>query len=180
MELNTKAWGSSASVKPKLLTGLAVCSCCNRRLAYLPRKKETHSYALRCNFIKCGLYQKRVKATMVVEAINAALAKRSKELASLTDTEPVEVTKIRTEIDNLSNLNDPDLKEVIDRKKDKLNGLLLTESPILKERASLMAEPAFWEHAASLPDTRLREIYLEFVLKAVANPKGVTEVELRI
>ena len=83
-------------------------------------------------------------------------------------------------VDNLSNLDAPDLKEVIERKKEKLTGLLLTESPILKERAELMAEPGFWKHALSLPDTRLREIYLEFVLKVVANPTGVTEVELRI
>jgi len=180
MEFNTKAWGSSSKVQPKLLTGLAVCSCCENRLAYLPRKKETHAYALRCNFLKCDLYQKRVKAAMIVEAINKALAKRSKELASLTESEPVEVTKLRNEIDNLSKLDDSDLKEVIERKKEKLTGLLLTESPILKERAELMAEPGFWQHAVSLPDTRLREIYLEFVLKAVANPTEVTQVDLRI
>ena len=180
MELNTKAWGASALVKPKLLTGLAVCSSCKHRLAYLPRKKETHSYALRCNFIKCDLYQKRIKATMVIEGINAALAKRSKELAGLTESEPVEVIKLRSEIDTLTKLDDSDLKEVIERKKEKLTGLLLTESPILKERAKLMGEPGFWKHAVSLPDTRLREIYLEFVVKAVANPTGVTEVELRI
>ena len=180
MEFNTKAWGASASVKPKLLTGLAVCSVCNNRLAYLPRKKETHAYALRCNFLKCDLYQKRVQEKMIVEAINAALAKRSKELATLTETEPVEVTKLRSEIDNLSKLDDPDLKEVIERKKEKLTGLLLTESPILKERAELMAEPGFWKHAASLPDTRLRELYLEFVLKVVANPTEVVQVDLRI
>ena len=180
MEFNVKAWGSSSKIKHKLLTGLVTCSDCNHRLAYLPRKKETHSYALRCNFIKCGLYQKRVKATMVVEAINAALAKRSKELAGLTESEPVEVIKLRSEIDTLTKLDDPDLKDVIERKKEKLTALLLTESPILKERAKLMGEPGFWKHAVSLPDTRLREIYLEFVLKVVANPTGVTEVELRI
>ena len=61
---------------------------------------------------------------MIVEAINVALAKRSKELATLTETEPVEVTRLRSEIDNLSKLDDPDLKEVIERKKEKLTGLL--------------------------------------------------------
>jgi len=180
LEFNTKAWGTSAKVKPKLLTGLAVCSSCNNSLGYLSRKKETHSHALRCNFLKCDLFAKRVQEKMIVEAINAALAKRAKELASLTETEPVEVTKLRSEIDNLSKLDDLDLKEVIERKKEKLTGLLLTESPILKERASLMAESAFWEHAASLPDNRLRDIYLEFVLKAVANPKQVIAISLRI
>jgi hypothetical protein len=50
----------------------------------------------------------------------------------------------------------------------------------LKERAELMSEPAFWEHAVSLPDTRLREIYLEFVVKVVANPTEVIQVDLRI
>ena len=58
--------------------------------------------------------------------------------------------------------------------------MLLTESPILKERARLMSEPAFWEHALSLDDNRLREIYLEFVVKVVANPTEVIQVDLRI
>jgi hypothetical protein len=180
LEFNSRSWGASSKVKPKLLTGLVLCSGCGCKMAYNARKKETHSYSLRCNNFKCDFYNKRTNYLMVVNAINAALAKRSKELASLTKTEPVEVTKLRSEIDNLSKLDDPDLKEVIERKKEKLTGLLLTESPILKERAKLMGEPGFWKHAVSLPDTRLREIYLEFVLKVVANPTGVTEVELRI
>ena len=180
LDFNKNTWGRSAKVKPKLLSGLVYCSSCKNKLAYTSRKSETHQFALRCNSFKCNFYSRRTKEKMILEAINSALAKRAKELASLTENEPVEVTKLRSEIDTLSKLNDPDLKEVIEKKKEKLTGLLLTESPILKERASLMAEPAFWQHAASLPDTRLREIYLEFVLKAVANPKGVSEVELRI
>ena len=180
LEFNKKAWGSSAKVQPKLLTGLAVCSSCGNRLGYVSRKKETHAHALRCNFLKCDLYARRVNAEMIVEAINKALAKRSKELATLTESEPVEVTKLRNEIDNLTKLDDPDLKEAIDRKKDKLTSLLLTDSPLLKERASLMGEPGFWKHAVNLPDNRLREIYLEFVLKVTANPTEVTQIDLRI
>ena len=180
LEFNSRSWGASSKVKPKLLTGLVLCSGCGCKMAYNARKKETHSYSLRCNNFKCDFYNKRTNYLMVVNAINAALAKRSKELASLTKTEPVEVTKLRSEIDNLSKLDDPDLKEVIERKKEKLTALLLTESPILKERAKLMGEPGFWKHAVSLPDTRLREIYLEFVLKVVANPTEVTQVDLRI
>jgi len=80
----------------------------------------------------------------------------------------------------LTKLDDPDLKEAIKRKKEKMTALLLNESPILKERAKLMAEPGFWKHAVSLSDNRLREIYLEFVVKAVANPTEVTQVDLRI
>ena len=180
LDFNKNTWGRSAKVKPKLLSGLVHCSSCNNKMAYTSRRNENHQYALRCNSFKCDFYNRRTKEKMIVEAINAALAKRSKELASLTETEPVEVMKLRSEIDNLSNLNDPDLKEAIERKKEKLTGLLLTESPILKERASLMAEPSFWEHAVSLPDNRLREIYLEFVLKVEANQTGVTQVVLRI
>ena len=41
-------------------------------------------------------------------------------------------------------------------------------------------EPSFWKHALSLDDNRLREIYLEFVVKVVANPTEVTQVDLRI
>lgn len=180
LEFNKNTWGRSAKVTPKLLSGLVRCSSCNNRMAYASRKTETQEFALRCNSYKCNFYNKRTKQTMIVNAINSALAKRSKELASITETEPVEVTKLRSEIDNLSKLDDPDLKEVIERKKEKLTGLLLTESPILKERAELMSEPAFWEHALSLDDNRLRELYLEFVVKVVANPTEVIQVDLRI
>ena len=117
---------------------------------------------------------------MIVNAINSALAKRAKQLAAKTETESLEVTKIRGEIATLTKLDDPDLEEAIKRKKEKMTALLLNESPILKERAKLMGEPGFWKHAVSLPDNRLREIYLEFVLKVVANPTEVTQVDLRI
>jgi hypothetical protein len=117
---------------------------------------------------------------MIVEAINSDLAKRSKQLAAKTETEPLEVGKLRNEIDMLTKLDDPDLKEAIKRKKEKMTALLLNESPILKERAKLMSEPSFWKHALSLDDQYLREVYLEFVVKTVANPSGVTDVELRI
>jgi len=180
IEFNKKAWGRSSKITPKLLSGLVLCSCCNNRMAYASRKTKTQPYYLKCNTYKCDFYNKRTKQSMIVEAINSALTKRSKELASLTETEPVAVTKLRNEIDTLTKLDDPDLKEAIERKKEKLTGLLLTESPILKERAELMGEPGFWKHAVNLPDNRLREIYLEFVLKVIANPTEVVGVDLRI
>ena len=135
---------------------------------------------MRCNTFKCVHHAKRVNHAMIVNAINSALAKRAKQLAAKTETESLEVTKIRGEIATLTKLDDPDLEEAIKRKKEKMTALLLNESPILKERAKLMGEPGFWKHAVSLPDNRLREIYLEFVLKVVANPTEVTQVDLRI
>ena len=180
MELNKGTWGSSVNVKPKLLTGICYCSECGHRLGYASRKAETHKLNLRCNTFKCRYYQKLVSHSMIAKAINEQLAKRAKGLASKTDEEPPEVTKLRAEIDLLVKMKDPDLEEAIKRKQEKLTGLLLTDSPILKERAKLMGEPGFWKHAESLPDNRLREIYLEFVLKAVANPTEVTQVDLRI
>tara|TARA_B100001250_G_scaffold89297_1_gene74060 strand:- start:5469 stop:6785 length:1317 start_codon:yes stop_codon:yes gene_type:complete len=180
MEFNRNTWGASSKVQPKLLTGLAICSGCTNRLAYLPRKKETHAFALRCNTLKCDFYNKRVKASMMVEAINKALAKRAKELANRTEEEPVEVMKLRSEVDLLIKMNDPDLEEAIKKKQEKITGLLLTDSPILKERAQILGAPGFWKHAESLPDNRLREIYLEFVLKVTANPTEVVGVDLRI
>ena len=180
LEFNTSLWGANTKMKPKLLSGICFCSECNNRLAYCSRQKETHTLNMRCNTFKCVHHAKRVNHAMIVDAINAALAKRSKQLAAKTETEPLEVAKLRNEIDMLTKLDDPDLKEAIKRKKEKMTALLLNESPILKERAKLMAEPGFWKHAVSLPDTRLREIYLEFVVKVIANPTQVTEVFLRI
>ena len=180
LEFNTSLWGKNTKMNPKLLSGICFCSECGNRLAYSSRVKETHTLNMRCNTFKCVHHAKRVNHAMIVDGINSALAKRAKQLAGKTETESLEVTKLRGEIATLTKLDDPDLKEAIKRKKEKMTALLLNESPILKERAKLMGEPGFWKHAVSLPDNRLREIYLEFVVKAVANPKGVTEVELRI
>ncbi len=180
LELNKSTWGASVNAKPKLLTGICYCSECGHRLGYASRKAETHKLNLRCNTFKCRYYQKLVSHTMIVNLINEELAKRAKELASRTEEEPAEVTKLRAEIDLLTKMKDPDLEEAIKRKQEKMTGLLLTESPILKERAKLMGEPDFWKHAVDLPDNRLREIYLEFVLKVTANPTEVTQVDLRI
>jgi site-specific DNA recombinase len=180
LEFNTSLWGANTKMKPKLLSGICFCSECGNRLAYSSRVKETHTLNMRCNTFKCAQHAKRVNHQMIVEAINSALAKRSKQLAAKTETEPLEVGKLRNEIDMLTKLDDPDLKEAIKRKKEKMTALLLNESPILKERAKLMSEPSFWKHALSLDDQYLREVYLEFVVKTVANPSGVTDVELRI
>lgn len=180
LEFNTSLWGANTKMKPKLLSGICFCSECGNRLAYSSRVKETHTLNMRCNTFKCVHHAKRVNHEMIVTAINSALAKRSKQLAAKTETEPLEVGKLRNEIDMLTKLDDPDLKEAIKRKKEKMTALLLNESPILKERAKLMAEPAFWKHALSIDDQYLREVYLEFVVKTVANPSGVTDVELRI
>ena len=180
LEFNTSLWGKNTKMNPKLLSGICFCSECGNRLAYSSRVKETHTLNMRCNTFKCVHHAKRVNHQMIVDGINAALAKRAKQLAAKTETESLEVTKLRGEIATLTKLDDPDLEEAIKRKKEKMTALLLNESPILKERAKLMGEPGFWKHAVSLPDNRLREIYLEFVLKAVANPTEVTQVELRI
>ena len=180
LEFNTSLWGANTKMKPKLLSGICFCSECGNRLAYSSRVKETHTLTMRCNTFKCVYHAKRTNHAMIVEAINAALAKRAKQLAAKTETEPLEVAKLRNEIDMLTKLDDPDLKEAIKRKKEKVTALLLNESPILKERAKLMGEPDFWKHAVNLPDNRLREIYLEFVLKVTANPTEVTQVDLRI
>ena len=180
LDLNKSTWGRSAGVKPKLLTGICYCGECNHKLGYASRKAKTHQLNLRCNTFKCSNYMKLVKESLITKAINKSLAKRSGELASLTKEEPPEVIKVRSEIDMLSKLDDPDLREAITRKKEKLASLLLVKSPVMKERAQMMASSDFWDHAASLPDNRLREIYLEFVLKAVAKPKQVTQIFLRI
>ena len=180
LEFNRTAWGRNAEMTPKLLSGICFCSECDKRLAYSSRKAVTHALNMRCNTFRCKYHAKRISHSMIVDAINDALAKRSSDLASKTESEPVEVLKLRGEIDNLSKLNDPDLEEVIKRKEEKITALLLTESPILKKRAKTMAEPGFWKHAVSLPDKYLRDIYLEFVLKVSANPNEVIQVDLRI
>ena len=180
LDFNTSLWGKNTKMKPKLLSGICFCTECGNRLAYSSRVKETHALNMRCNTFKCVHHAKRINHKMIVDAINLALSKRAKQLATKTETEPLEVAKLRNEIDMLTKLDDPDLKDAIKRKKEKMTALLLNESPILKERAKLMAEPAFWKHALTLDDQYLREVYLEFVVKTVANPSGVTDVELRI
>ena len=180
LDFNTSLWGKNTKMKPKLLSGICFCTECGNRLAYSSRVKETHALNMRCNTFKCVHHAKRINHKMIVDAINLALSKRAKQLATKTETEPLEVAKLRNEIDMLTKLDDPDLKDAIKRKKEKMTALLLNESPILKERAKLMAEPAFWKHALTLDDQYLREVYLEFVVKTVANPSGVTDVELRL
>lgn len=125
-----------------------------------------------------------------VEAVIAALCKRSEELARLAgnpdpdnSAEPPEATKIRIQIEQLRAMEDPELAEAIAAKETRLHEVLAANkaasqhSAELEERLSaIAADPDFWRQLS--PEDQ-REFFLAFV-ERVECDRGRVAVTLQV
>ena len=175
MEQNRNQWGRNVQNSPQLLTGLCWCPNCGKRLKYAGRTRSIKSVL--CTTRGCISRYKSTHESLIVEAVNKALAAKATQLGQHITEEPPEAAALRDQIDQLQKLNDPDLEEAIQTKQQKLRNLLATASPTDRERVAALAQPEAWEMAT---EEELRMIYLEFVSRIEADRGQVVSVALKI
>ena len=175
MEENRSHWGSNVKHTPKLLTGLCWCPNCEKKLKYAGGRNTP---SVLCSTKGCVSQWKCTRESVISDVLKARLIERSADLAKRIDgNEPPEAEEIRQQISKLEALNDADLTDAIEAKKQKLKDLLITSSPMRPDRAAALAEPAAWEMAT--PE-ELRLIYLEFVERVEADRGEVVSIHLKI
>lgn len=123
IERNRLLWGRHGVRQLRALTGLCVCSECGNRLAYIPGR--THP-SLRCRGDVCSQRYKGVREDAILfYATEALAAQAAEQLAAMAEaTEPAEAATLRAQIAALEKQSDPDLEEVITKKRNRLKALL--------------------------------------------------------
>ena len=175
MEENRAHWGNNAQSTPKLLTGLVRCPNCKRNLRYAGGRARL---SMICNTSGCESRYKGTYEAVISDAVKKELIKRATDLAQRIEVqEPPEAEALRQQISKLEALDDDDLTDAIETKKQKLREVMTTSSPMRPDRAAALAEPAAWEMAT--PE-ELRLIYLEFVERVEADRGEVVSVRLKI
>jgi site-specific DNA recombinase len=120
----------------------------------------------------------------VEEAVNLALADRAEELVSLAivdtvlePTETPEIIALRSSIQRLNSMNDPDLADTIADKTQRLNRLILgQESGGIDEADRLQFIQHFSspENMDTLSDAEKREIYQDWISKISVDRSKIT------
>jgi hypothetical protein len=170
---NRRRWGHSARVKPRLLTGLCVCTGCKRKMTYAGSRNIA---SVICKSRECPQRYKSTREQVVREAINAALSQRNEALAQRVTAENPEVLVLKAKIAELEALGDPDLEPAIAIKRDRLAALEQQVGPD-PQLLSVFADPAVW---SQLDDSELRELYLALVEQVQIEHQAVASVVLRL
>lgn len=170
---NRRRWGHSAQVKPRLLTGLCVCTGCKRKMTYAGSRNIA---SVICKSRECPQRYKSTREQVVREAINAALSQRNEALAQRVTAENPEVLLLKAKIAELEALGDPDLEPAIAIKRDRLAALEQQVGPD-PQLLSVFADPAVW---SQLDDSELRELYLSLVEQVRIEHQAVANVVLRL
>ena len=110
MEENRAHWGRNANRDPKLLTGLCWCPNCGKKLAYAGGRTIP---SVVCTTRGCISRYKCTHESLIVEAVNKALANKAEQLGQHITEEPPEAAALRDQIHRLQKLNDSDLDDVI-------------------------------------------------------------------
>ena len=173
MEENRAHWGRNSNRDPKLLTGLGWCPNCGKKLKYAGGRTIP---SVVCTTRGCISRYKCTHESLIVEAINKALANKAEQLGQHITEEPPEAAALRDQIHRLQKLNDPDLDDVIKAKQQKLTNLLATASPTDRSESPRSPSPRLgrWRQE------ELRMIYLEFVSRVEADRGQVVSVALKI
>ena len=174
MEENRRQWGRNVSRVPNLLTGLCWCPNCGKKLKYAGGRTIP---AVICATRGCVSRYKSTHESLIVEAVNKALAAKAEQLGQHITEEPPEAAALRDQIDRLQKLNDPDLEDAIKTKQQKLTNLLATASPTDRARVAALADEKAWEMAT---EEELRLIYLEFVGRIETDRGRVVSVGLKL
>lgn len=123
MEHNRKLWGRHGSRQLRALTSLCVCAECGKRMSYVPGRTWP---SVRCKGDLCSQKTRGTREEKILryatEAMSAQAAERLAALAEIKEDPEVEV--LRTQIEALESHNDPDLAEVLERKRKRLEALV--------------------------------------------------------
>lgn len=123
LELNRRRWGHNSTTIPRLLTGLCVCSECQRRMTYVAGRVHP---ALKCRAERCSQYYRSTREDLIVPFVLEALAAGAAEklAAAVEHRESAEARELRRQIAQLQAMADPELAAVIEAKAAKLESVL--------------------------------------------------------
>lgn len=174
-EANRRLWGANTTVKPRLLTGLCVCSECGCRLKYIGGRTIP---SLKCSGTQCSQLYKGTREQLIVEyAIQALITQASERLVMAVEhDEPPEAMELRSRIDQLEQMNDPDLAPIIQQKQQQL-AAMLKRPPRDDALLQKVADPR-WYALATYEELR---IVLQQLVEAIAiTRQEPTAIRLRL
>jgi DNA invertase Pin-like site-specific DNA recombinase len=170
---NRRMWGHNSDIIPRLLTSLCKCGHCGKSMNYAGGRKIP---ALVCKARGCPQQYKSTHESVIRDAIFQAIADRALALTNVIATEPPEAQELRDAIKRLEQLNDPDLEDAIQLKREKLQNLHSqdrVDPKLLKEVAS----PDLLEH---LEPEELRLLFQQLVARVEIRDQAVAHVQLRV
>lgn len=143
LEANRRLWGKHGERTARALTGLCTCEECGARLAYIPHRRIP---SLRCRGEFCSQRYKGVREELVLEfAVEAIASQAAERLAAIaTRAEHPEVAILRGQIAALERQRDPDLQDALERKRQRLAGLL-NRRPTDGELARKISDPRWFD-----------------------------------
>lgn len=173
LEDNRRRWGYQTRNTPRLLTGLCVCTSCNRKMTYVSGRTVL---ALTCKHYDCANRYKTHREQVINDAIGLALSSRAETLATAVKAESPEAANLREQIAKLDAAADPDLEPAIAIKRERLAQLEQAHGPD-PDLLRAFSSPEVWTH---LNQQELRELYLALVEQVRIDKQGIQAVILRL
>jgi DNA invertase Pin-like site-specific DNA recombinase len=175
IQRNRLLWGRHGDRTVRALTGLCVCSECDNRLKYVPMR--THP-SLRCGVENCSQRYRSVREDVVLMYATQAMAEQAAtRLAALAvDPELPEIAELRARIKSLEEQRDPDLAEVIERKRSRLESLLSAPETD-RDLARKISDPRWFD---SLTYEELTLVLHQVVQRIVITKKVPTALALKL
>ncbi len=172
----------------RILTGLVKCGDCGRNLQHHQPGKGADYWCLRCVTPGCSRRYKTMRATGVAEGMLVALQLHAAELgrhlyeidkAQSGQMSPAEA-ELRSRIQQLEAMNDPDLQSVLDKKREQLGRMLQTdhhgEINSFLESTSALKELNVAELVRDEPE--LVRTLLQRYVRSESNTAGIAEIAL--
>lgn len=187
----SRAETSQRDLRPgetRILTGLVKCGECGRNLHHHRPGKGADYWCLRCIAVGCSRRYKSMRAIGVAEGMLVALQLHAKELMqhldeierAQNDEMSDEEKEIRGRIQELEAMNDPDLQQVLDKKRQDLALLLQQdrngEIESFLEAADAMKELNVAELVRDEPE--LVRTLLQRYVRAESNTEGPSQLSL--
>lgn len=173
LDANRRMWGTNCEKISRLLTSLCRCGHCGKSMSYAGGRVIP---SVLCKVRGCPQQYKSTHESVIRDHIIKALSKRATALSGLIATEPPEAQALRDAIKRLEQLNDPDLEDAIQVKKDKLQSLHKQEQ-VDPQLLEMLKRPRTLEH---LDNEQLRLLFQQLVARVEVRDQAVARVQLRI
>lgn len=174
------------------LTGLVVCSHCQHVMSYQHHKRLGPVY-LRCTFLTCPSPRpNRIKVATVTAAIWAELKANREELEMVAmgaqlrlQGDQQQIETLQREIRELSDKQDPDLTEAIQRKRQRMTHLLEAQGERVDLEMSAeqihqaLGDERYWQLMQTDP-AQVRRMFTDHVERVLVREKAVEAVALRL
>ena len=173
LQQNRRHWGANTTLTPKLLTSLCWCPNCGKRQCYAGSRTIP---SVLCRTRTCESRYRGTRESVIVEALNQALAARASALAGHIEEESPEAATLRAQIARLEAMADPDLEPALLTKRQRLAQITAQQGP-RPEIVAALADINAW--TAATPE-ELRSVYLQFVERVETDRGQVLRVVLKL